>query len=172
MKKYLVLFTFLVLMINLSFAQTKEEKQKIKEETAAREYEATKSLIEAGEYKFVPDWAITQKGRRINLTTNYGYLKINKEIAEAEIPYFGIAQTLSYSGEGGIKFNNEDVEYQIEYNDKKQTINIRFEANHKSESYKLILSVFKSGTASLNVSSSKRNSISYNGKITKPVNSK
>lgn len=159
-------------MINLSFAQTKEEKQKNKEETAIREYEATKSLIDAGEYIFVPDWAITQKGKRINLTANYGYLKINKEIAEANLPYFGIAQTPSYSGGGGIIFKNEEVAYQIEYNDKKQTINIRFKANHKSESYKLILSVFKSGNASLNVSSPKRNSISYTGKITKPVNSK
>ena len=172
MKNILITFTFLILMINLSFAQTKEEKQKSKEETATQEYEATKSLIESGEYKFIPDWAITLKGKRINLTANYGYLIINKEIAEADLPYFGIAQTPSYSGDGGIKFNNEEVVYQIEYNDKKQTINVRFKANHKSESYKLILSVLKSGNSHLNISSSKRNSISYSGKITKPINSK
>ena len=170
MKKTLV-FTFLVLLINLSFAQNKEEKKKKKEETANNEYETTKTLIESGAYQFIPVWAITQKGNRINLTTNYGYLKIIKDNAEADLPYFGIAQVPSYSGDGGIKFNNENVSYQIEINDKKQIINIKFEANYKSESLKLILSVFKSGNASLNISSSKRNSISYNGKITELVNS-
>ena len=76
MKETLILFTFFIFSINLSFAQTKEEKKKDKEETAKKEYEAIKSLIEAGEYQFVATWATTQKARKINLASNYGDLKI------------------------------------------------------------------------------------------------
>ena len=168
MKKTLVVFTFLVLLINLSFAQTKEEKKKKKEETANNEYETTKSLIETGEYQFIPNWATTQGGKRINLTTNYGYLKINNANAEADLPYFGVAQVASYSGDGGIIFNNENVVYKIEFDDSKRKINISFKVDQKSESLSINLSVFKSGNASLQVSSSKRNSISYDGEINKP----
>lgn len=171
MKETLIVFTFFIFSINLSFAQTKEEKKKDKEETAKKEYEAIKSLIEAGEYQFVATWASTQKGRRINLTTNYGDLKINKDKAEADLPYFGVVQTASYTGDGGIKFKNEGIAYQIETNEKKQMITITFKANQKTEALSLILSVFKSGNASLKISSSHRNSISYDGKVSELVKS-
>jgi hypothetical protein len=171
MEKTFRLSMIFLLTVHLSFAQTKEEKKKNKEEKAKIEYEATKLLIDSGTYNFIATWAIAQNGRRIDLTTNSGYLKINKDTAEADLPYFGIAQVASYGGNGGIKFNNENVTYIIEPNDKKQNIIIQFKANHKSEALNLTLSVFKSGNASLNVSSSKRNSISYDGRVFEPDNS-
>jgi hypothetical protein len=166
MKKTHIVFTILILTINLSFSQTKEEKKKNKEETAKKEYEKTKSLIEAGTYIFEPDGTITQKGKRIDLTTNYGYLKIDKEKAEADLPYFGVVQVASYTGDGGIKFNNENVIYEISFDDKKQNIIIKFNATQKTESFNIILSVFKSGSSSLTISSNKRNGASYDGKVT------
>lgn len=160
-----------LLAINLSFAQTKEEKKKNKEEKAKNEYEATKLLIDSGAYNFIATWTTTQGGRRIDLTTNMGYLKINKDNAEADLPYFGVAHVASFSGNGGIKFNNENVNYQIELKDKKQIVIIQFKANQKSEALDLTLTVFKSGNASLYVSSSNRNSISYDGRVTELANS-
>ena len=79
MKTTLVYFTIFLLTFNLSFAQNKDEKKKSKEETAKKEYERTKSLIEAGTYFFTAEWTTTQKGKNINLATNFGYLKIDKE---------------------------------------------------------------------------------------------
>lgn len=166
MGKTSLLSIIFILVFNLSFAQTKEEKKKNKEETALKEYSTTKSLVEAGEYQFIATWATTQKGQRINLTSNLGYLKIKKDSIRGDLPYFGVAQAIPYSGDGGIKFNNVNVNYQIDYNDKKQIITILFKANEKSESLNLILSVFRSGNASLNISSSNRDSINYDGKVT------
>jgi hypothetical protein len=166
MKKTFMYFTILFLTFNLSFAQTKEEKKKKKEETEIKEYETIKSLIEFGTYFFTADWTTTQKGKRINLATNFGYLKIDNENAEADLPYFGVAQVASYSTNGGIVFNNENVTYKVEFDDKKQKVIIQFNATQKSESFNLILSVFKSGSASLTISSNKRNSARYDGKVT------
>ena len=166
MKTTFVYFTILLLTFNLSFAQIKDEKKKSKEETAKKEYERTRSLIEAGTYFFTADWTTTQKGKRINLATNFGYLKIDKENAEADLPYFGVAQVASYSSNGGIVFNNENVTYKVEFDDKKQKVIIQFNATQKSESFKLLLSVFKSGGASLTISSNNRNSARYDGKVT------
>jgi len=165
MEKPIILCLLLFLSINLSFAQTKEEKKKIKEEAAKKEYETTKSLIEAGAYIFTADWITTQKGKRISLATNPGFLKIEKENAEADLPYFGVAQVASYSTNGGIVFNEENATYKVEFDDKKQKVVIQFNATEKSEYFSIILSVFKSGNASLDISSNKRNSIGYDGKV-------
>ena len=171
MLKTLVVFTFLILTINLSFSQTKEEKKKIKEETAKNEYERTKSLIEAGTYIFKADWTTTQKGKRINLTTNYGYLKIDKDKAEANLPYFGVVHAASSATRGGIIFNSENIIYEIQFNDKKQKVTITFNATQKTENFNLILSVFKSGSSSLDITSSSRNGARYDGKVTELTNS-
>lgn len=166
MKKAFMYFTILFLTFNLSFAQTQKEKKKKKEETAKKEYETIKSLTESGVYLFTAGWTTTQKGKRINLDTNYGYLKIDKEKAEADLPYFGVAQVASYSANGGIVFNNENVKYKVEFDDKKQKVIIQFNATQKSEFFNLILSVFKNGSASLTISSNNRNSARYDGKVT------
>ena len=125
MRKTLIHLAILLLTFNLSFAQTKEEKKKKKEETAIKEYETIKSLIESGVYLFIANWTTTQKGKRINLATNYGDLKIDKEKAKADLPYFGVAQVASYSSDGGILFNNEKVTYKVEFDDKNQKIIIQ-----------------------------------------------
>lgn len=165
MKKLFIVCSILIFSINLSLAQTKEEKKKIKEEAEKKEFETTKSLIKSGEYKFIADWATTQSGTKINLATNHGYLKIEKENAEADLPYFGDVQVASNSGKGGIEFKNEIDNYAVEFNDKKKTVTIQFKATEKSEFFNLILTVFKSGNASLDISSNKRNSIGYDGKV-------
>lgn len=164
MKNFISLILVL-LLISPIIAQTKEEKKKLKEEAAQKEYEATKVLIESGTYSFNATFANTQKGRRIDLTTNSGYLTISNNKAKADLPYFGVVHVASI-GNSGVEFENENVEFEIEFDDKKQRIGIDFKANHKSESYDISLTVFKNGNANLTVSSVRRDRISYSGNIT------
>lgn len=164
MKKFIPL-VLLLLLISPITAQTKEEKKKLKEEVAQKEYEAAKVLINSGEYLFDANSTITQKGRRIDLTTNSGFLKINKDKAEAGLPYFGVAQIVNITGNGGIEFDNENTEYQIKFNDDKKRIEVSFKAKNGSERFDISLTVF-GNNSSLDITSSNRDRISYRGRVT------
>ena len=164
MKKLFLTILFFALIIPLN-AQSKKE---LKKQKAEKEYAATKELINSKNFIFEADWATTQKGNRINLTTNPNFLKVKGDQVIADMPYFGVAQSaIGYgSGDTGIKFEESPKKYNVEFNDEKYKAVLKFDANNKSESFNVILHIYKNGSASLNISSSKRNSISYDGKIT------
>ena len=81
------------------------------------------------------------------------------------MPFFGFSQVSSFKGDGGIKFDSENVDYKIEYNDKKQRIIIKFKAKNKVETFDLFLTVYSDTTTTLNVSSSQRDFMSYRGNV-------
>jgi hypothetical protein len=165
MKKYIILFTLLVVGCNLIVAQTKEEKKKMKEETAIKNYETNKEIINSGVYGFNPRSA--KGGRRsVSLSGNSNSLVINKDKASGNFPFFGASQSTSYSGDGSIVFNVENVEYDIKYNDDKRRIDVSFKAITKGETFDVKLSITGERSASVTVLSMKRDRMSYNGKIT------
>jgi len=162
MKKALVLFLSLSFFVtNGLFAQSKKELKKKKQQ---EEYQTTKKLIESGEFVFEPDWATTQKGKRISISANGYTLKINGNLTSANLPFFGQAYTASYGGNGGIEFKNENTTFKIEYNDKKNRIKIKFSAKNKIENYDVTLAIFGNGNSNLNISSSSRSNMKYHGK--------
>jgi len=161
-KATLIIATFLFVLSNPIIAQSKKE---LKKQKAAKEYIKTKKLIERGLYTFVATSANTQKGRRIDLTTNYNSLKINNKHVIADLPFFGFSQVSNFKGDGGIVFDVENVGYKIEYIDKKHKITIKFEAKNKTETFDLFLTVYADRTSTLNVSSSHRDFMSYRGDV-------
>jgi len=161
-KAILTIVTLLLIVSNPILAQSKKELKKQKKQ---EEYTKTKKLIESGIYTFEATSANTQKGRRIDLTTNYNSLKINKSIVISDLPFFGFSQVSSFEGDGGIKFNNNNVTYSIEYLDKKQKITLKFKADNKTEIFDIFLTVFADASATLNVSSNQRDFMSFRGGI-------
>lgn len=165
MKKLILLFLFVVIAIP-SIAQTKEEKKQMKEEKAAEEFKATTILTNSGTFKFEATWATTQKGKRINLTTNPNYLKIDNETADIYLPYFGVVHSPgAMGGDGGIIAEGKVENYRVDLNEKKQRTTIRFKAKGKNDSFDFTLTVYPNGNSNLNVNSNSRNSISYDGRI-------
>lgn len=164
--KNIILFFFTLTLISSLSAQSNDDKKKTKEETALKEYEAIKVLIESGEYTIEATWATSQKGRRINLTTNYSFLKINQNEAEIDLPFFGQAYSgaVGFGGDTGIQFKGTVKNYIVELNDKKQRITVQFNGKGKSDTYKFTLSIFKSGSTSINVTSNNRSAMKYDGK--------
>lgn len=169
MKRILILLIIFTFSSTLLKAQTKEEKKKLKEEIAQKEYEATKLLINSGTYTFQANWANTQKGRRINLQGSPTYLKMDDSNVDAYLPYFGAIQSPTIGGGGAIKFEGTVKNYKVKYNDKKKKITVLFNAKNTSENFDVNLSIYKSGSASLSVSSNKRNSITYDGIVIKSI---
>lgn len=161
-KATLIIITLLLFVSNSILAQSKKELKKQKEQ---KEYTTTKNLIESGLYTFIATSANTQKGRRIDLTTNYNSLKIDNAHVIADLPFFGFSQVSNLKGDGGIKFDAENIDYKIEYNDKKHKITIKFKAENNAETFDLFLTVNSNATATLNVSSSQRDFMSYRGDV-------
>lgn len=165
--KYFIICLLAIFLISPVFAQSKKEKQKEKEQTAAKEYEKTKTLIESGVYTIEALWATSQKGRRINLTTNYSFLKFNQKEADIDLPFFGQAYSgsVGFGGDSGVKFKGTVANYSVEFNDKKQRVDIKFNGKGKNDTYNFNLSIFKSGNVSINVTSNNRSAMKYDGKV-------
>lgn len=161
-KATLIIVTLILIVSNPILAQSKKE---LKKQAEQEQYTKTKKLIESGLYTFEATSANTQKGRRVDLTTSFNSLKINNSNAVADLPFFGISQVSHFKGDGGIKFDTKNIDYKIEHNDKKYRITIKFKAKNKTETFDLFLTVFADASATLNVSSSQRDFMSYRGAI-------
>ena len=163
MKKVTLLLLFLAFIAtNTINAQSKKE---LKEQKRIEEFKKLKTLIDSGNYAFTANAAFTQKGRRIDLTLNGGILIVRGELAEGDLPYFGVVQVGGYNQDNGINFNNKNTKYDIKYNEKKRRVIIKFDTKNKTEQFSLILTSGGSGTATLSINSNHRNMISYNGQI-------
>ena len=154
-----------ILLISSSIqSQTKKEQKQLEKEN---QYQFNISLVESEQFIFKPISTTAQNGRIIDLLNNSGLLTINGKTAEANLPYFGVVQMPSRIGNEGIVFNSENTTYKIEKNDKKRKVILSFSAKNKSEIFNLRLTISGNNNADLNVTSSKRNSISYYGKVSK-----
>lgn len=159
-----------LLLCNVLTGQNKQDKK-----TAdAQAYLNLKEKITEGTFVFSADWATTQQGDRINLTGNPNSVKISKEKIVADLPFFGVTQVPSTDGKGGIYFEEENPEIKTVYNDKKQRVELKFIGNNRIESLSCTLIIFKNNNARLQIFSSNRNTITYDGRIlkTEPVTEK
>jgi hypothetical protein len=160
----LVLSVFMVLPSENMEAQ----KKKSKKEKRLEQFAETQKLIDSKAFIFVPDRAFPQGGRSIDLTTNYGFIKVMGTDTEGDMPFFGRGFNVAYGGDGGIKFDKTELLNEtIEVNEKKMRITYNFEAKGKNDTFRISMDISYSGNASVTVISNNRSSISYNGEISK-----
>jgi len=160
MKRHLLLA-----LILLSIALTgkgQDEKSQKKQDN----YNKVLAVIESGKFEYVARKANPQGGRQIDLTTNPNFLRIKVNTGEAHLPYFGRSFSAGYgTGGGGIEFNGEFMEYNVEKNDTKFRVEIKFKIKGDSDTYKGTLSLNGLENASLSISSNNKQVISYYGDI-------
>ncbi len=166
MKKLLFLL-LIIIHIGSVFSQSKSEKKKLKQENAIKDFEGTKTWINSKNYSFVAIAAYTQQGRRIDLTTNPNYLKIDQNKADIYLPYYGEvhSSSIGLNDEGGIIFKGAIEDYKVEFNDKKLRAEITFKAVGKNDDFDFTLTIFKKGGGNLVVYSNIRSSINYDGEL-------
>jgi hypothetical protein len=162
LKSTVLLSLLIISFSSLAQKKSKEEKQAL--------YEQAVAIIEAGNYKFIADWAYTQKGRQVNLMANTNYLTINGEQAKAELPYFGVV-TGAAAGLGGsntgLEFEAPITDLNIDKKDKKRRLVIKFRVRMGSEVLDCTLTVNGPEAANLVITSSARQLIRYAGKLSK-----
>lgn len=142
--------------------------QKMSKEEKFKAYQEAIEVIEKGNFTFIGDWAYPQKGGQVELASRPNYLKLEGSKASAEIPYFGqlTSGAGAYGGGGGgIKFDNDALDYSIKKNDKKRRVIINFKVRESTESYTCSMTVNNLKSVSLNISSITRQMIRYSGRV-------
>ena len=152
----------------LSFVQIVTAQSTRKERQAAKTT-AVKKMIDDGNYVFDANLANPLRGGTRQLTSGYD-LRVAKDTIVAFLPYFGQAFVAPTNpSEGGIKFTWTKFDYSLkQLKNGSWEVTIKPKANNMTEMtdvQQLRLSVTSAGYASLNVISSNRDPISFDGEI-------
>lgn len=166
MKRLIKFFAAAVLVIAVSGvtkAQTRQEKK------AAAQAEV-KKIVGNQHFYFVADYALPMTGGTKTLTSIYD-LKITRDSIVAFLPYYGQAYVSPDPTdiEGGIKFTSTDFSY-VQKDAKKGGWRITIKPNdHNITNWRdvqqMVLDISPNGYASLDIVSSHRDPISFQGKV-------
>jgi hypothetical protein len=158
-----------IILISVGLANA----QSTRKERKAAHVAEIKNIVEAQNYVFKANYVSPVRGISRALTSDYD-LTVSKDTVTAFLPYFGRAYTAPYNPtEGGIKFTNTHFSYNSKAGKKDGwTVIIKPTGKDKNISdwrdvQTLTLSISSEGYASLQVISSNRDPISFNGTIEK-----
>lgn len=162
-----LIFTCVIIfsLLNIADAQTtKQEKQAAKEA-------AIKKMVDSVRYVFKANYALPMRGGQKNLTSDYD-LRVTQDTVEAYLPYYGRAYSAPndiYTNDGGIKFKIHKFSYDSKPAKKGGWVIIIKPKDSNISDWKnvqqMTLTISTSGYAMLQVSSTSRDPISFNGYI-------
>ena len=160
-----ILLLNLVLLISVyATAQQENSKKELRQQRNSEEFAALREMIDSGKYEFQAQKFLSRKGRSIDLTTHTAYLRVDSVNTEAVLPYFGQAYNVGYSSDaGGINFRGEIIDLKQSVNERKQSITLTFSVKESTDTFDCTLTVFRSGSATLTITSQKRDPANYNG---------
>jgi len=162
--KIALVFAMVTVGFGIGYAQnTRKEKQ-------AAKAAAVKKMVEDGNYVFEANFAYPQGGERKTLTSDYD-LRVSKDSVIAFLPYYGVAYVSPNPGdtEGGIKFTSTNFNYTTtQRKNGSWDVYIKPKDNNITgwrDVQQLQLTISQQGYASLQVISSNRSSIQFDGEI-------
>jgi hypothetical protein len=161
MKTYISGTLILALLVLGSLAAHAQDTKKDKD---AEKIAATKNLVDSQNYVFIAQSASPMSGRVRQLTPDYD-LKITKSSIVSYLPYFGRAYTAPLDPtQGGIQFTSKDFEYTATPRDKGGW-DVMIKPKDYRDVQQMSLSISSTGYATLQVTSTSRQPISFNGYI-------
>jgi hypothetical protein len=156
----------LLAFATLPFSHTNA--QDTKQDKAAAKKAAIKNLVDGQNYVFVAQSATPMSGRLRQLTSDYD-MKVTKNSVITYLPYFGRAyQAPIDPTKGGIQFTSKDFEYTATPG-KKGGWNILIKPKDYQDVQQINLSISDGGYGTLQVISTSRQPISFNGIIQAPA---
>jgi hypothetical protein len=131
---------------------------------AQNESNSINNLVDAGSFVFEAQSVSPASGGIRQLTPSDYTLNISKDALVSHLPYFGRVYTAPVDPtKGGLEFTSKDFKYDVKDNKKKKEITIK--TKDAQEDIQMYLTVYDNGSASLQVVSSNRQSISFNGHV-------
>lgn len=165
MKNYIIGIGLILLSVTLGNAQTKSEKKTEKELQKTEAFKNILSVVKSKSFEFEGEWATIQGGRRVNIFNNSNELKLIGDHSKADLPFYGVVTGGGANLPGGIEFDDTIADYAMTINQKKHRINVNYKVRSKTEVYHVNITIFHSGNATVNINSTYRNTMSYDGKI-------
>jgi hypothetical protein len=148
-----------LVLVFTKVSQAQETKDKNNNETAIR------SLLDSKNFVFKAQSVSPTGGSIRQLTSEYD-VRVSGDTVRTFLPYFGRAYSAPIGAtSGGINFTSTDVDYQFKEG-KKGRVEILIRPKDAQDVRQMLLSVSKSGYASLQVLSNNRQPISFNGIVT------
>lgn len=127
---------------------------------------ATKNLVDSQRYVFYAQSATPISGRQKFLTSDYS-VYISKDTVMSNLPFFGRAYSVPINTtDAGIKFTSINFDYKSSAR-KKGGWDITIKPKDAPGVQQLLLTIYTNGTAYLNVNSTNRQFISFNGHVAK-----
>lgn len=167
-KKSLKITSFIIILLACLFNGKAQDSKADKK--AAEAAHITKIVTEQN-YKFTAQSVTPMGGRFRQLTTDYN-VKVSKDTVTSDLPYFGRSYSAEIgSTDGGINFTATNFEYEITER-KKGGWDIIIKPKDVKDVQQFNLTVFDSGSASLQVTSTNRQPISFNGYVSDRKNKK
>ena len=161
-KKYLHIFITCIAVLIFSqycTAQTNTDEKDSKKT-------AFKNMVDSQHFTFVAQSVTPLRGRFRNLTSAYD-VRLFKDSMISFLPYFGRAYSPPLNAtESPLNFTSTDFTYKVSPR-KKNGWDVIIKPNDKSEVQQFSFTIFSNGTASLNVVSTSKDPISFNGYIEK-----
>ena len=152
-----------VLLLIVSAGSIAARAQSSSKDKKAAKLEAIKSNVDTKNYTFIADYVLPQGGSSKQLTSEYD-LRITPDSVISFLPYFGRAYfDIPYNpNDGGIKFTSTKFDYKVTEK-KKGGWEITINPKDVKDLSRMILDISADGYASLAVTSTNRDFISYNG---------
>lgn len=161
--KYLAILILTMCTITAASAQEMSRKERKAAEEKAR-IETTKTLIDAKTWQFDAHQMLPMQGKSKTLTTLYKVI-LKNDTVDSYLPFYGRAYHVDYgSTDSPMTFKASISDY-TQKTGKKGGWNIQFSTKNKNDVLQYSFTVSENGTATLNVSSTNRQSISYYGNI-------
>jgi hypothetical protein len=161
---FLSLLLLFVSFVTVRAQETRKEKQLLK-------INQVSAWVESCNYDFVAQMALTMGGNTRQLTSEYD-VQVSKDTINSYLPYFG----RSYSAflnpdDAGIKFISKDFNYKTTIRKKGGWL-IQIKPKDVNEVQQLSFSISEDGYATLQVTQTNRQPISFNGYIREKISTK
>jgi len=156
-----------LILSSLLFGSLSARTQDTKKDKDAEKIAQIKSLVDSQNYVFIAQSAMPMSGRVRQLTPDYD-LKVTKSSIVSYLPYFGRAYTAPIDPtQGGIQFTSKDFEYTA-HPRAKGGWDVLIKPKDYRDVQQMSLSISSTGYATLQVTSTNRQPISFNGIIRTP----
>jgi len=161
---FIIVILFSAAVLSAQETETKSKKQ-LKAEKKAQQIAEIKAVVESKNFVFEARTANPMKGGSRTLTSAYDVTLKNDSVF-CYLPYFGVAYTANIgSSDGPLTFDQPVKTYDMETDKNGYVVEVK--TTNKNDAIEFIFHISETGSTSLSVNSTNRQSISYFGDIQK-----
>lgn len=165
--KYTKYFTilFMTCLAVISYCQSSTAQNDAADKSDAKKA-AFKNMVDSQHFVFVAQSVTPLRGQFRSLTSSYD-ITISKDTMVSYLPYFGRAYSAPIDpSKAALNFTSTSFSYSVTAH-KKNGWNVVVKPKDNTDIQQLLFTIFDNGSASLNVTSTSRDPISFNGYIQK-----